>query len=76
LINPLLIINYAPSIVLFDKQGKEIIRIEAMFKAFHTESVFDYVLSEAYKAEPSFQTYISHRADAIRETGETVDLWK
>ena len=69
-------INYAPSIVLFDKQGKEIIRIEAMFKAFHTESVFDYVLSEAYKAEPSFQTYISHRADAIRETGETVDLWK
>lgn len=69
-------INYAPSIVLFNKQGKEIIRIEAMFKAFHTESVFDYVLSEAYKTEPSFQTYISHRADAIRETGTTVDLWK
>jgi thioredoxin-related protein len=69
-------INYAPSIVLFDKQGKEIIRIEAMFKAFHTESVFDYVLSEAYKTESSFQTYISHRADAIRETGVTVDLWK
>lgn len=69
-------INYAPSIVLFDKQGKEIIRIEAMFKAFHTESVFDYVISEAYKTDPSFQTYISHRADAIRETGATVDLWK
>lgn len=71
-----LAINYAPSIVLFDKQGKEIIRIEAMFKAFHTQSVFDYVLSEAYQKEPSFQTYISHRADAIRETGKTVDLWK
>lgn len=69
-------INYAPSIVLFDKQGKEVIRVEAMFKAFHTQSVFDYVLSEAYKDEPSFQTYISHRADAIRETGKTVDLWK
>jgi len=71
-----LAINYAPSVVLFDKQGKEIIRIEAMFKAFHTESVFDYVLSESYLEEPSFQTYISHRADAIRETGKTVDLWK
>jgi|GEM_PF-53985 len=69
-------INYAPSIVLFDKQGKEIIRVEAMFKTFHTQSVFDYVLSEAYREEPSFQTYISHRADAIRETGKTVDLWK
>ena len=71
-----LAINYAPSIVLFDKKGKEIIRIEAMFKAFHTQSVFDYVLSESYLKEPSFQTYISHRADAIRETGKTVDLWK
>ena len=69
-------INYAPSIVLFDKQGKEVIRVEAMFKAFHTQSVFDYVLSEGFKEEPSFQTYISHRADAIRETGKTVDLWK
>ena len=69
-------INYAPSIVLFDKSGKEIIRVEAVFKSFHTQSVFDYVLSEGYKTEPSFQTYISHRADAIRETGKTVDLWK
>ncbi len=69
-------INYAPSIVLFDKQGKEIIRVEAMFKSFHTQSVFDYVVSEAYREEPSFQKYISHRADAIRETGKTVDLWR
>lgn len=71
-----LAINYAPSIVLFDKQGREVIRIEAMFKSFHTQSVFDYVLSEEYRKEPSFQTYISHRANAIRETGKTVDLWK
>ena len=53
-----------------------IIRVEAMFKSFHTQSVFDYVASEAYREEPSFQKYISHRADAIRETGKTVDLWK
>lgn len=71
-----LAINYAPSIVLFDKQGKEIIRIEAAFKAFHTQSTFDYVLGEAYKTQPNFQTYISHRADVIRESGKDVDLWK
>ncbi|PWQ95445.1 thioredoxin family protein [Leucothrix pacifica] len=69
-------INYAPSIVLFDKQGEEVIRIEAMFKSFHTQSVFDYVLSEGYKTQPSFQRYITHRADVIRETGKDVDLWK
>lgn len=71
-----LAINYAPSIVLFDKQGQEIIRIEAAFKAFHTQSTFDYVLSDAYKTQPNFQKYISHRADTIRETGKDVDLWK
>ena len=69
-------INYAPSIVLFDKQGKEIIRMEGMFKSFHTQSIFDYVLSESYHTEPSFQRYITHRADLIRETGKDVDLWK
>lgn len=69
-------ISYAPSIVLFNQQGEEIIRMEGMFKSFHTQSIFDYVLSEGYKTEPSFQRYIAHRADVIRETGKDVDLWK
>jgi hypothetical protein len=60
---------------LFDG-GKEIIRIEAFLKTFHTQSVFDYVLSGGYKTETSFQRYIEHRADQIRNTGKTVDLWK
>jgi thioredoxin-related protein len=68
-------IAYAPSVVLFDG-GKEIIRIEAFLKTFHTQSVFDYVLSGGYKTETSFQRYIEHRADQIRNTGKTVDLWK
>lgn len=68
-------IAYAPSVVLFDG-GKEIIRIEAFLKTFHTQSVFDYVLSGGYKTETSFQRYIEHRADKIRNTGKTVDLWK
>jgi len=69
-------IQYAPSIVLFDKQGKEVIRTEALFKTFHTQSVFDYVLSDAYQTEPSFQRYISHRAEQIQDTGKDVDIWK
>jgi thioredoxin-related protein len=68
-------IAYAPSVVLFDG-GKEIIRIEAFLKTFHVQSVFDYVLTGGYKTETSFQRYIEHRADRIRETGKTVDLWK
>lgn len=68
-------IAYAPSVVLFDG-NKEVIRIEAFLKAFHVQSVFDYVLSGSYKTEPSLQRFIEHRADEIRRTGKTVDLWK
>ncbi len=69
-------VKYAPSIVLFDAAGREIIRSEAMFKVFHTQSIFDYVLSGAYKTQRSFQRYISARAEHIREQGVDVDIWK
>ena len=69
-------ITYAPTIVYFNRQGEEIIRSDSYFRIFHTQSVMDYVLSEAYRDEPSFQRYISARADAIREKGIDVDLWR
>ena len=71
-----LAINYAPSVVLFDPEAGEVIRSEAFFKQFHTASIFDYLLSDAYKTEPSFQRYISARAEQIREQGRDVDIWR
>ncbi|MDH3453284.1 MAG: hypothetical protein OEN20_12795, partial [Gammaproteobacteria bacterium] len=71
-----LAIAYAPSIVLFDRGGQEVIRSEAYFKTFHTQSLFDYVLSEGYRHEASFQRYISERADRLREQGVDVNIWK
>lgn len=69
-------VKYAPTIVLFDTNGKEIIRSEAFFKVFHTQGILDYVASGAYKTEPSFQRYLSARAEAIREQGQDVDIWR
>lgn len=69
-------IRFAPSIVLFDSAGKEIIRSEGLFKVFHTQGIFDYVLSKAYQQQPSFQRYLSARAEAIRESGRDVDIWR
>ena len=69
-------IKYAPSIVLFDDQGKEVIRSEAFFKVFHTQGIFAYVLEGAYKSQPSFQRYLSDRADRVREKGQDVDIWR
>ncbi len=68
-------LGYAPSIVFFDKQGKEVMRIDAFLKTFHVQSVFDYVLQEAYVEEPSFQRYISARAERLAEEGIDVDIF-
>jgi thioredoxin-related protein len=68
-------LGYVPSIVFFDRQGKEVMRIDAFLKSFHVQSVFDYVLQEAYLTEPSFQRFISERAERLREEGIDVDIW-
>jgi len=69
-------IKFAPSVVLFNPKGKEIIRLEGLFKVFHTQGIFDYVLSSAYQTQPSFQRYLSSRAESIRESGHDVDIWR
>jgi hypothetical protein len=61
--------------VFFD-EGTEVMRIEAMLKAFHVQSVLDYVASRAYREQPSFQRFIQGRADRLRERGVVVDLWR
>ncbi len=69
-------IKYAPSLVFFDKTGKEVFRAEAYLKAFHVQSVLEYVTSEAYLKEPEFQRYIDVRAEHLREQGVSIDLMK
>lgn len=69
-------IHFAPSVVFFDFAGREVMRTDAFLKTFHFQSVLDYVLTGAYQEEPSFQRFISARADALREKGIDVDLWR
>ena len=68
-------IAYTPSLVFFDRSGAEVMRIGAFMKTFHFQSVYAYVLEQAYVNEPSFQRYISARADHIREAGFDTDIW-
>jgi len=68
-------ISYLPAMVFFDKEGKEVMRIDAQMRTFHIQSVFDYVLTGAYKTELNFQRYISARADKVRERGTDVDIF-
>ena len=72
----LLDVKYAPSMVFFDKAGKEVFRTEAYLKAFHVQSVLDYVASAAYHTQPNFQRFIAARAEKLEAQGIHVDLWK
>ena len=69
-------VQYAPTLVMFDRAGKEAFRTGAYLKAFHTQSALDYVLSGAYRTQPSFQRFIQARADALEAKGIHVDLMK
>ncbi len=69
-------LTYKPAIVFFDKFGNEIIRKDAYFKSYHLHSMMEYVLTGAYKTEPSFQRYIEHKSKLLRKQGITVDIWK
>lgn len=67
-------VKYAPSLVFFDRSGREVFRAEAYLKAFHVQSVMDYVASKAYIDEPEFQRFIERRADRLRARGIEVNL--
>jgi thioredoxin-related protein len=67
-------VKYAPSLLFFDNQAQEVFRIDAYLKAFHTQSVMDYVSTGAYLKQSNFQRYIDQRADHLREQGIEVNL--
>ena len=67
-------IKYAPTLVFFNDKGKEVFRAEAYLRAFHLQSVMDYVASGAYREQPNFQRFIASRAEKLEAQGEHVDL--
>ena len=50
-------INYTPTIIFFDENGKEIIRIESVVWFFRLRNVMDFVLTKAYKEYSTFQLW-------------------
>lgn len=69
-------IQYAPSMVFFDAAGQEVFRTEAYLRTFHVHGAIDYVVSGAYRWQPSFQRFLQHRTEALAERGIAVDLMR
>jgi thioredoxin-related protein len=68
-------VAYAPTLVLFDAGGSEVLRLEAYFRPFHVAGALEYVSSGAWQTEPSFQRFLQARAERLRREGLAVDLW-
>lgn len=48
---------YAPSLLFFDTQGQEILRLDSVAGFYRLSTVLDYILGGAYREEPSFQRW-------------------
>ncbi len=69
-------VRYAPTVILFDRQGREVIRAESMLRMFHMHALFAYVGSGSQETFPSFQRYLSDRSHGMLEAGQDVDIWR
>jgi thioredoxin-related protein len=50
-------IIYAPTLVFFDEQGREIIRIGSVVQLYRLQGVLEYVASKAYLEYPTYQRW-------------------
>ncbi len=52
-----LAVVFTPTVVFFDPQGQEIIRLDAVIGVYRLEKVLEYVLTGAYQHYPNFQRW-------------------
>jgi len=55
-------LTFAPSLVFFDTNGKEILRIESVVRFYRLSKVLHYISSKAYLEYPTFQNWLQHTA--------------
>lgn len=52
---------YTPTLIIFDTDGQEIIRIDSVVKFFRLRNVLDYVLTGGYRQYETFQSWRASR---------------
>jgi thioredoxin-related protein len=48
---------YAPSLLFFDEQGEEVIRVSSVVRVYRLRGVLEYVLSKGYLQAPTYQRW-------------------
>ncbi len=67
-------VDYTPTVVFMRPEGEEAFRTESFLQAFHFQSALQYVATDAYREQPSFQRFIQERADRLEAEGVEVNL--
>jgi len=62
-------IFYAPSIVFFDENGREIIRVDSVVHFFRLRNVLNYIVSRGYLTEPNFLRWSSRTRRVLENPG-------
>ncbi|MCU7906820.1 MAG: thioredoxin fold domain-containing protein [Candidatus Thiodiazotropha sp. (ex Epidulcina cf. delphinae)] len=48
---------YAPSLIFFDEQGSEVIRVDSVVRFYRLRKVINYITSRGYLTEPNYQRW-------------------
>ncbi|MFV1973110.1 MAG: thioredoxin family protein [Thiohalobacterales bacterium] len=54
---------YTPTLIIFDRDGREIIRADSVVQFYRLRNILDYVLSEDYLKYPTFQRWRESRRE-------------
>lgn len=56
---------YAPTLIFFDNDGREILRVDSVVQFYRLRNVLDYVATGAYKQYPTFQRWREAQGEAV-----------
>jgi thioredoxin-related protein len=58
---------YTPTLIFFDNDGSEIMRVDSVVQFYRLRNVLDYILSGAYHEYPTFQRWRASRSPRLLE---------
>lgn len=56
---------YTPTLIFFDHDGKEIMRVDSVVQFYRLRNVLDYILSGGYREYPTFQRWRTSRSPRL-----------
>jgi thioredoxin-related protein len=58
---------YTPTLIFFDNDGTEIMRVDSVVQFYRLRNVLDYILSGGYREYPTFQRWRASRSPRLTE---------